>query len=61
MHGRQMQRNLTNLDLEDKFAQALSNLGYPDIQEIYAQESEQGLGMSGLARVSVCLMEAMAS
>jgi glycogen phosphorylase len=34
-------------------------LGFPDINKIFDQESEQGLGMSGLGRVSVCIMEAL--
>lgn len=53
-----MKRNLCNLGLEANFTQALSNLGY-SIEEIYNEEPEQGLGMSGQGRLSVCVMEAM--
>ncbi len=58
MQGRQMQRNLCNLGLEANFTEALSNLGY-NIHDIYREEPEQGLGMSGQGRLSVCVMEAM--
>ena len=39
MQGRQMQRDLTNLDLEDNYREALGNLGY-DLSEIYELEPE---------------------
>ena len=53
-----MHRNLANIDLEANFRQALANLGY-DLNEIYEEEPEQGLGMSGLGRLSVCMIEGL--
>ena len=58
MQGRQLQRNLTNIDLVGNFRQALENLGY-NLDEIYEEEPEQGLGTSGLGRLSVCMMEGL--
>lgn len=36
----------------------MNNLGF-NLDEIYEEETEQGLGMSGLGRLSVCMMEAL--
>ena len=58
MQGRQLQRNLTNIDLVVNFRQALENLGY-NLDEIYEEEPEQGLGTSGLGRLSVCMIEGL--
>jgi starch phosphorylase len=58
MQGKQLHRNLTNINLEDNYRQAVENLGY-DLNQIYHEEPEQGLGTSGLGRLSVCILEGL--
>ena len=60
MLGRLLKLNLVNLGLEKNFREALENMGY-DLDLLYEQESEQGLGMAGLGVTTVSLLEHRAS
>ena len=49
---------MVNLNLEKEFANALKDLGY-ELSDLYKEEKEQGLGMSGLGRLGVCMLEGL--
>lgn len=58
--GRSLKNNLSNLNLEKTMAQALKNLG-TDIEKIYEQEPDAGLGNGGLGRLAACFLDGLAS
>jgi starch phosphorylase len=60
MPGRLLQLNLLNIGLEDKFKEALGNLGF-DLNALYKEEKEQGLGMAGLGQFSYCCLESLST
>ena len=60
MLGRLLQLNLVNIGLEDKYRKALSNLGF-DLDVLYKEETEQGLGMSGLGQFAYCSLESLST
>ncbi|MEE3334666.1 MAG: glycogen/starch/alpha-glucan family phosphorylase, partial [Ruminococcus sp.] len=58
--GRSLKNNVCNLDLEDTFNKALQGFG-TDIDNIYAQEPDAGLGNGGLGRLAACFLDGLAS
>ncbi len=58
--GRSLKNNLFNLELAETAKQALAQEGF-DIEDIYEQESDAGLGNGGLGRLAACYMDALAS
>lgn len=58
--GRSLKNNLSNLNLENTMAQALKSLG-TDIDKIYEQEPDAGLGNGGLGRLAACFLDGLAS
>lgn len=58
--GRSLKNNISNLNLENTFAQALRCLG-TDIEKIYEQEPDAGLGNGGLGRLAACFLDGLAS
>lgn len=58
--GRTMQNALVNLDLDDKFKDALMGIGY-DLEELYEQESDAALGNGGLGRLAACFIDSLAT
>ncbi len=58
--GRLLQSNLLNLGILDQVRQSLAELGL-NPQEIFAAESDPGLGNGGLGRLASAFMDAMAS
>lgn len=58
--GRSLKNNLSNLNLENTIAQALKGLG-SDIDKVYEQEPDAGLGNGGLGRLAACFLDGLAS
>lgn len=58
--GRSLENNIYNLGLNDQVAQASRVLGL-DLEEIFDQEREAGLGNGGLGRLAACFLESMAT
>jgi len=58
--GRLMQNALVNIDLEDNYKKALTDIGY-HLEEIYEQEVDPGLGNGGLGRLAACFLDSLAT
>lgn len=58
--GRSLKNNICNLNLENTFAQAFKQLG-TDLDKIYEQEPDAGLGNGGLGRLAACFLDGLAS
>lgn len=58
--GRTFQNALVNSDLEDKFKDALMEMGY-DLEELYEQENDAALGNGGLGRLAACFLDSLAT
>lgn len=57
--GRSLKNNLFNLGLSELFERVLADCGI-DINDIYDEEPDAGLGNGGLGRLAACYMDAMA-
>lgn len=58
--GRTFQNALTNIDLEDKYKDALMEIGY-NLENLYEEEHDAGLGNGGLGRLAACFLDSMAT
>lgn len=58
--GRLLNSNLINLDMKNICKDALADLGI-DINELFKQEPDAGLGNGGLGRLAACFIDSMAS
>ena len=58
--GRMMQNALVNIDLEEKYKEALMDIGF-GIEELYEQETDAGLGNGGLGRLAACFLDSLAT
>lgn len=58
--GRLLQNALVNSDLEDKYQTALKELGY-NLEDVYEEEVDPGLGNGGLGRLAACFLDSLAS
>lgn len=58
--GRSLQNAIVNLDLVENYSQAMYNLGQ-NLELIYDQERDAGLGNGGLGRLAACFMDSLAS
>lgn len=56
--GRLLQNALLNLDLEDKYKEALGELGFK-LEEVYEQEYDPALGNGGLGRLAACYLDSL--
>ena len=58
--GRSLKNNLYNLDLTDTFAEALKGYGI-NLDKLYEQEPDAGLGNGGLGRLAACYLDGLAT
>ncbi|CAN6444447.1 unnamed protein product [Victoria cruziana] len=58
--GRSLSNSLTNLGIKDQYAEAISQLGF-DFEVLVEKEGDAALGNGGLARLSACLMDSLAT
>ena len=58
--GRHLQNMLVNIDMEEQYKEALNDLGY-DLENIYEEEVDAGLGNGGLGRLAACFLDSMAT
>ncbi|KAF3794606.1 Glycogen phosphorylase 1 [Nymphaea thermarum] len=58
--GRSLSNSLTNLGIRDQYAEAVSQLGF-DFEVLVEKEGDAALGNGGLARLSACLMDSLAT
>ncbi|OHT08698.1 glycogen/starch/alpha-glucan phosphorylases family protein [Tritrichomonas foetus] len=58
--GRFLRNALLNLELEDTYREALSELDV-SLDEIYNEEYDPGLGNGGLGRLAACFMDSLAT
>jgi starch phosphorylase len=58
--GRSLKNNLYNLGIVETYREALSAFGV-DLETLYEQEPDAGLGNGGLGRLAACYMDALSS
>ena len=58
--GRYLQNAVVNLDLEENYREAVSDLGY-SLEALYEQEPDPALGNGGLGRLAACFLDSMAT
>jgi len=58
--GRTLQNALLNLNIEGNYASALKELGF-NLEDLYEQELDAGLGNGGLGRLAACFLDSLAS
>ena len=58
--GRLLANNILSLDLAGEAAKAMEELGF-DLEDLYEQEIDPGLGNGGLGRLAACLLDSMAT
>ncbi|XP_034213185.1 glycogen phosphorylase 1-like [Prunus dulcis] len=58
--GRSLSNSVINLGIRDQYADALSQLGF-EFEVLAEQEGDAALGNGGLARLSACQMDSMAT
>jgi glycogen phosphorylase len=58
--GRSMKNALVNLNLENRYRDALEELGYK-LEELYEEEVDPGLGNGGLGRLAACFLDSLAT
>jgi glycogen phosphorylase len=58
--GRMMQNMLVNIDMEEKYKDALMEIGYT-LEDIYEEETDAALGNGGLGRLAACFLDSLAT
>ena len=58
--GRSLKNNLYNVGLTEIFDQALDSMGV-DLDKLYEQEPDAGLGNGGLGRLAACYLDGLAT
>jgi len=58
--GRSLKTNINNLGLSAEYKKALASFG-ADLDELYEEEPDAGLGNGGLGRLAACFMDSLAS
>ena len=58
--GRSLKTNLYNLGLIDDYRDTLKEMGY-EMEDLYDEEPDAGLGNGGLGRLAACFMDSLAS
>ena len=54
--GRYMQNALANLDIEENFREALTDLGFK-METLFEREPDPTLGNGGLGRLAACFLD----
>ncbi|NUO47988.1 MAG: glycogen/starch/alpha-glucan phosphorylase, partial [Polyangiaceae bacterium] len=58
--GRALRSNLYALGMQDEYRKVLGEIGI-DLDELFEQESDAGLGNGGLGRLAACFLESLAT
>ncbi|KAL0223063.1 hypothetical protein P9112_002453 [Eukaryota sp. TZLM1-RC] len=58
--GRALTNSLVNLELKDKYAEVLENLGV-SLEHVVENEHDAGLGNGGLGRLAACFIDSLAT
>ena len=58
--GRNLKSTLFNLGLDETFSKILKNINI-DIEDVYEEEFDAGLGNGGLGRLAACFMDSLAT
>uniref|UniRef100_A0A0D6QRA2 Alpha-1,4 glucan phosphorylase n=1 Tax=Araucaria cunninghamii TaxID=56994 RepID=A0A0D6QRA2_ARACU len=58
--GRSLSNSINNLGIRDQYAEALKQLGF-NLETLAEKEGDAALGNGGLARLSACLMDSLAT
>ncbi len=58
--GRSLKTNLYNLGVVEDYKNVLNEFGF-ELEELYDQENDAGLGNGGLGRLAACFMDSLAS
>jgi len=58
--GRLLSNNILNLGLDKECRKAMAELGL-DLEELYEEENDAGLGNGGLGRLAACFLDSMAT
>ena len=58
--GRSLKTNLYNLGVVEQYREVLKTMGY-EIEDLYEQEPDAGLGNGGLGRLAACFMDSLAA
>jgi glycogen phosphorylase len=58
--GRMLQNSLVNIDMEKKYKDALTQIGFK-LEEVYDEEVDPALGNGGLGRLAACFLDSMAT
>ena len=58
--GRMLQNSLVNIDMEKKYKDALTEIGFK-LEDIYDEEVDPALGNGGLGRLAACFLDSLAT
>jgi len=58
--GRHMQNAAVNLNVENRYREALQEMGYK-LEDLYEEEVDPGLGNGGLGRLAACFLDSLAT
>lgn len=58
--GKQLQSALMSIGQEVNFREALGDMGY-DLNEVYEEENDPGLGNAGIGRLAACFLDSLAT
>jgi len=58
--GRLLNSNIINLNMKQIFEDVLKELNF-DIEDVYSEEPDAGLGNGGLGRLAACFIDSMAA
>eukprot|EP01126_Amoeba_proteus_P054070 TRINITY_DN6621_c0_g1_i7.p1 TRINITY_DN6621_c0_g1~~TRINITY_DN6621_c0_g1_i7.p1 ORF type:complete len:873 (-),score=170.97 TRINITY_DN6621_c0_g1_i7:122-2740(-) len=59
--GSSLENALCNLDIEGNYKKVLQDFGVSNLEDLYNQEYDAGLGNGGLGRLAACFLDSMAT